>query len=195
VSGVTNEKEIPCISSEKSPGMEPPFQVSGTVFVESNTLFPDDSRRALYLTVRPDFNRGNAFSQKIPAILSKRIHPIPKTPNFAVESGMSAAGIKFSIDEVNDATENFLQFKTIFCNGPSPRMVSSTLSVPLVISARLDSDGVAATRDADDLVGKTTCTYRTSESKDTSTADGGCENTAIVLTGRGFGGKLITSRH
>lgn len=52
----------------------------------------------------------------------------------------------------------------------------------LVVSARLDADGVAATRDADDLVGRAAVDL--------------CEARlpAVTLAGRGFGGRLVTQR-
>ena len=51
----------------------------------------------------------------------------------------------------------------------------------LTVSARLDTDGVAATRGPDDLVGR--ATFRRGGSK-----------MAIDLQGRGFGGRLVTSK-
>jgi hypothetical protein len=56
---------------------------------------------------------------------------------------------------------------------------------PIVVSARLDADGVAATRNAEDLVGKSIAT------KDDGGVWKGCE---IELTDRGVGGKFITKK-
>ena len=55
----------------------------------------------------------------------------------------------------------------------------------LVVSARLDMDGVAATRSPDDLVGRTTITVGPAQQTN---------DIAIALTGRGAFGKFATGR-
>ena len=55
----------------------------------------------------------------------------------------------------------------------------------LIVSARLDTDGVAASRDPTDLVGRSSF----QRSKSTSGRVVGLE-----LQGRGIGGKLVTSK-
>ena len=54
----------------------------------------------------------------------------------------------------------------------------------LIISARLDSDGIANTRSPDDLVGQGKSTFQ----------NGQWSDVAITLQGRGIGGKLITTK-
>ena len=55
----------------------------------------------------------------------------------------------------------------------------------LIVSARWDSDGVAATRDPEDLVGRGVW-------KHNGGTGGGGNNVEIILTGRGAFGKLVT---
>mmetsp|Transcript_23300 Transcript_23300/g.22458 ORF Transcript_23300/g.22458 Transcript_23300/m.22458 type:complete len:105 (+) Transcript_23300:298-612(+) len=57
---------------------------------------------------------------------------------------------------------------------------------PIVVSARLDADGIAATRNSEDLVGKTI-----TKKDELSGEWRGC---SIELQDRGFGGKLITKQ-
>ena len=72
-------------------------------------------------------------------------------------------------------------------------------SKTLVLSARLDTDGVAATRDATDLVGKATAELRTDATGHgvaSHTVDRSSKylNTKINLVDRGIGGKLVTRK-
>lgn len=70
-----------------------------------------------------------------------------------------------------------------------------------VVSARLDSDGVAATRDPEDLVGRALM-KKTKLSKAvpaTAASPGDQASTevpqvTVPLQGRGFGGKLVTGK-
>ena len=61
---------------------------------------------------------------------------------------------------------------------------SQWTQLPLTISVRYDSDGVAATRDSTDLVGKGT----------SNNNKGVWSGTDIELTDRGYGGKLVTNK-
>jgi hypothetical protein len=63
----------------------------------------------------------------------------------------------------------------------------------LVLSARLDTDGVAATRDPTDLVGRALCALPTS-SRSQANAQDSPPRCVLDLGGRGFGGKFITTR-
>lgn len=56
----------------------------------------------------------------------------------------------------------------------------------LVVSARWDTDGIAATRDTTDLVGR-----GLAQSKVVRASDGGV---IVPLQGRGFTGKLVTGK-
>jgi hypothetical protein len=67
---------------------------------------------------------------------------------------------------------------------PGAPPLSSWEKVGLLVSGRLDSDGVAATRSPDDLVGRAAVGGR------------GAQRPAsqLSLRGRGFGGRLVTQR-
>lgn len=58
-------------------------------------------------------------------------------------------------------------------------------SLSLVVSGRLDSDGVAATRDTEDLVGRGLAT---------KLAGDGWQSAIVMLQGRGLAGRLLTQR-
>ena len=64
----------------------------------------------------------------------------------------------------------------------------------LLLSARLDWDGDASTRNAEDLVGRTT--LRPTARRDGSGSDlkASWEAAALQLQGRGFAGRLLTQR-
>ncbi len=60
----------------------------------------------------------------------------------------------------------------------------------LVVSARLDSDGVASTRDPEDLVGRGVSTRPLDRANDDATV----ANVSIELRGRGMFGKSVTAK-
>lgn len=62
----------------------------------------------------------------------------------------------------------------------------------LSVSARFDVDGVAATRDEGDLVGRVSVRRRKSEGEAGDNAS--WSDAAVALGGRGFGGRLVTRR-
>jgi hypothetical protein len=62
----------------------------------------------------------------------------------------------------------------------------------LIVSARLDSDGVAATRDPNDLVGRSV--YKQKKRSSGSGTDANEEMVTIELQGRGVGGKFVTGK-
>ena len=59
-------------------------------------------------------------------------------------------------------------------------------SLSLVVSGRMDSDGVAATRDAEDLVGRGLAAKLAGAA--------GWQNAVVILQGRGLAGRLLTKR-
>jgi hypothetical protein len=66
-----------------------------------------------------------------------------------------------------------------------------------VISARLDSDGVAATRDSEDLVGRAVLKQPPPATATPNAAGEGAApwpQVTVPLQGRGFGGKLVTAK-
>ena len=136
------------------------------VTVESGVEVPINDKAALYLTARQDVGivKAQILNAKPPPILSSRI-PISGSTQFPKEVVLSAT---------NDLTEEGAALLKEWQSGRTP----------LVISARLDVDGVAATRDPEDLVGKGTV----------KKVDGIWGTTDIALGGRGIGGKFVTGK-
>lgn len=64
----------------------------------------------------------------------------------------------------------------------------------LILSARLDSDGQAATREPTDLVGRAVCAPLRAGREGEGPAAQAVPRCSVQLVGRGIGGKLITSR-
>lgn len=117
--------------------------------------------RALYVTVRQDkgvwSDRVRNF--KPPPVLSKRI-PNPTFP------------LAFTLDSDVDSTEEGAALAREWKAGRNP----------LLVAARLDADGVAATRSPDDLTGQATIELK----------EGAWGAIDMVLEGRGLTGKFIT---
>lgn len=63
-----------------------------------------------------------------------------------------------------------------------------------ILSARLDSDGQAATREPTDLVGRAVCAPLPAGREGEGPAAQAVPRCSVQLVGRGIGGKLITSR-
>lgn len=131
----------------------------GTVSLRSDAVVPSDlTAAALYITARPD--RPDNVPQAIldgsrgksPPVLIARLANIQKFP------------IDFSLTQADVSVEGDWWYQD-----------------DLVVSARLDSDGVAATRDPNDLVGRGF--FRRGEDK-----------VSVELQGRGITGKLITGK-
>jgi hypothetical protein len=136
------------------------------VTVANGVEVPKGDKAALYLTARQDVGivKAQILNAKPPPILSSRI-PVTSSTTFPKEIVLSAT---------NDLTEEGAALLSAWQSGRTP----------LVISARLDVDGVAATRDSDDLVGKGTV----------KKVDGSWESADISLGGRGIGGKFVTGK-
>lgn len=64
----------------------------------------------------------------------------------------------------------------------------------LILSARLDSDGQAATREPTDLVGRAVCAPLPAGREGEGPAAQAVPGCSVQLVGRGIGGKLVTSR-
>lgn len=142
-----------------------PNDIQCVLTVKNAALLPKGTDSAIYLTAREDVGIWTAQIKNVkpPPILSSRTAG-PFT--FPVEIALSAA---------NDMTPEGLEIAKQWQSGAKP----------IVISARLDTDGVAATRNAEDLVGKSI------SSKNGAGEWKGCQ---IELTDRGFGGKMITKK-
>ena len=136
--------------------------VRGRITVEGGE--PTSSSSALYITARPakaaDVPRAilDGSNGKPPPCLAARI-PLT-SDSFPYE---------FSLSDLDLTPEGA-------SSAESGRWFDG---IDLVVSARYDTDGVAATRDPTDLVGRAIARR---------------EPIVIQLKGRGFGGKLVTSK-
>ena len=153
----------PCFASDGVPF------VRGTVSLQPGTE-ATRTAGALYVTARPD------RPDNVPgAILSgTRGKPPP------VASARYTSPISFPFDfELGDADLTAEGAAVIEGSSSSARWWSGE---DLVVSARFDSDGVAATRDPGDLVGRGFSSGQPAE------------RIQVRLQGRGVGGRLITSK-
>ena len=187
----------PIPSSSTRPAPEGKVYVSGRATLQSPDLFDDvlaagtanDSRAALYVTARPsrpdsvpaavlDGSRGRP-----PPVLSAR-YPRPDFPfdfeltslDLTPEGAAASATTPTTMDDGRDG---------VWWAGED-----------LVVSARLDTDGVASTRDPTDLVGRGI--FRPPPATPTSTAAASAAAPATVvsieLRGRGMFGKSVTGK-
>ena len=142
-----------------------PNDIMCTLTVKKGATLPKGSDPAIYLTARQDVGIWTAQikNMKPPPILTSRA------------AGPFAFPTEILLSAKNDITPEGVEIINQWQSGKKP----------IVVSARLDADGVAATRNAEDLVGKAIA------SKDSSGAWKGCE---IQLTDRGVGGKLVTKK-
>jgi hypothetical protein len=145
------------------------YELSGSVRVAERSVVPSTDKRALYLTVRQDGGTWNdgVRNFKSPPVLSKRI---------AASDLGQGAPFTVTLDSTADATpEGIALGQDVWLSGKTP----------LLVTARLDSDGVAATRSEDDLVGQ--CKI---ERKDDMWG-----SIDIAVEGRGLAGKFITRQN
>ena len=137
--------------------------ISGIITLEDGVAAPETLSKALYITAKPDlgFINSNLLLRKFPAVMSKRI------PGENVKFPL-----QYSISEATDGTEDVALQR------------NKWVDLPITISVRYDTDGVAATRDSTDLVGK----GESERDKATDT----WQQSNIALSDRGLGGKLVT---
>mmetsp|Transcript_9562 Transcript_9562/g.14670 ORF Transcript_9562/g.14670 Transcript_9562/m.14670 type:complete len:228 (+) Transcript_9562:58-741(+) len=139
---------------------------SGIVEIQNGVTPPSEEDTALYITARPDRpdNVPKAILSgtrgKPPPIASARY----QNPIFPFE---------FSITDENLTEEGQSGEKVWWSNDN------------LIVSARLDKDGVAYTRDPEDLVGRALVNRKLAENSN---------DVLIQLQGRGIGGKLVTGK-
>lgn len=136
---------------------------SGTVTLSEGAIIQSDGgQSALYITARPDKSDDvpaailSGSNGKAPPIASAR-YPAPIFP------------FKFELTSDNLTEEGR--------DGGGTWWAKDNL----VVSVRFDVDGVASTRDADDLVGRSIFTRKREN-----------EPFKVELKGRGFGGRLVT---
>jgi hypothetical protein len=140
---------------------QPPAILRGSVALEDKVMAPSNGgKEALYLTAKetrtPVEIAGSAVK---PAVLSARFQ------------GPLSFPYSFELTE-NDLTAE------------GKARLSTFSSSEVVLSARYDVDGVAATRDPSDLVGKSTVKPDKS----------GFSDVNIQLTDRGAGGRFVTKK-
>lgn len=142
-----------------------PNDISCVVTIKNSATVPAGSSPAVYLTARQDVGIWTAQikNMKPPPVLTSRT------------AGPFEFPVEIVLTSPSDMTPEGQEIAQQWQSGKSP----------IVVSARLDSDGVAATRNAEDLVGKSI----TSKSENGEWA--GCR---IELTDRGVGGKFITKK-
>lgn len=141
-----------------------PVVISGTITLVEGVHAPESLEKALYITAKPDlgFINSQLLLRKFPAVMSKRI-PGEKV-NFPLQ---------YTISEKEDGTEDVNLQRTKW------------VGLPMIVSARYDTDGVAATRDETDLVGK---------GDSSRNEDDSWQKADIELSDRGVGGKLVTAK-
>lgn len=138
---------------------------TGTITLPKDLPAPESTTSALYVTVRPAPPEGAAG-----AMQAGKVAPLA--------SARFAAPLVFPFDfslTTSDLTAEYAE---------TPAAAYERLD--LLVSVRLDGDGVAATRGPDDLVGRGTLVKRgSSQSTEWKAA-------TIALTGRGLTGRLLT---
>lgn len=142
-----------------------PNDIMCTITMKKSATLPRGTDPAIYLTARQDVGIWTAQikNMKPPPILTSRA------------AGPFSFPTEILLSAKNDITPEGVEIINQWQSGKKP----------IVVSARLDADGVAATRNAEDLVGKAIA------SKDASGEWKGCQ---IELTDRGVGGKLVTKK-
>ena len=162
---------VPCLAATP----EPLF--SGTVTLQEGVSLPAEApAAALYVTAKPDRPDNvpaailDGTRGKPPPVVSAR-YPNPTFP-FA-----------FDVTEENLTPEGAAAGATSDAGGDRLWWAGEDL----VVSARFDTDGVAATRDPEDLVGRGIL-------KRGRNKGGSFQSVEIKLQGRGFGGKLVTGK-
>jgi hypothetical protein len=155
-----------------APGSALPLSPSGGE--EGGDIQPVSTQPALYITCRPDRVDNvpaailNGTRGKPPPVLSARF----ENPTFPFEFALSAKDVTLEGGAAED--ENKTSNRYWWNSEPS-----------LIVSARWDSDGVAATRSPEDLVGR-----GVSSKRDTA----GPYKVDFTLGGRGAFGKFATQK-
>lgn len=140
--------------------------LNGAIKITNGFSSPLGNEVALYVTVRPDVGvfQSAILNNKPPPVLTKRIEKISP----------SSFPYQFTISSDADSTPEGVASYAKWSSGKTP----------LLISARVDEDGYAATRGPNDLVGKGKSSY--------DKASASWSKASIELVGRGVAGKFIT---
>ena len=142
-----------------------PNDISCAVTIKNSATVPVGSSAAIYLTARQDVGIWTAQikNMKPPPVLTSRT------------AGPFEYPVQIVLTSASDMTAEGQEIAQEWQSGKTP----------IVVSARLDSDGVAATRNAEDLVGKSIARKND---------DGEWVGCHIEFTDRGVGGKFITKK-
>jgi hypothetical protein len=138
--------------------------LQGTVSIKDGVVPPSGEKVALYITARADPGVWVSAVRNIknPPVLATRITSIESFP------------YAFTITDEKSSTPEGINTAAQWKSG----------ALPLAVSARLDSDGVAATRSPEDLIGQGKAKF----------VNGNWEDVKITLEGRGVAGKFITEK-
>ncbi|KAL3795629.1 hypothetical protein HJC23_002036 [Cyclotella cryptica] len=168
----------------------------GLVTLKSGTEPTSSDSAALYITVKPETMNNSPkeivdlFGGRSPPVLSARI-PVSMRHDASHDSVLGRDRMtfpfQFQLTESDITAEGLLKGTNDEKYAPNPYWWSDN---NLIVSARLDSDGVAATRDPDDLVGRSVAFVPDRGTR----ALGYDAQVQITLQGRGIGGKFITTK-
>ena len=137
-----------------------PVLLKGTVSLRSDAVLPEDlSTAALYITARPD------RPDNVPQAILSGTRGKPPPVLIARLAHLSEFPVEFALTSADVSVEGDWWYQD-----------------DLIVSARLDSDGVAATRDPNDLVGRGLFRRGTDQV------------VQVELQGRGVTGKLLTGK-
>jgi hypothetical protein len=163
---------MPLMSGAVSPipalaiDVDPVVTMNGQIQLSSvNIAAPTGDKSALYITVREDVGVWTSAvrNMKPPPIMTKRMTNIKNFP------------VSVTLNSKDDMTQEGAASADEWMNSKRP----------LIISSRLDSDGVASTRSPEDLVGQGEAKYN---------GNNGWESFSVDLSGRGVAGKFITNQ-
>lgn len=158
--------------------------LKGVVTLKPGTQAITSTGSALYVTAKPETTINapkaiaEAFAGRPPPVLTAR---------YPISSGSSAFPFDFQFTESDITAEGLYED----ANAEKKANRCWWMNDNLVISARFDSDGVAATRDPDDLVGRSFSLVERKENDNTFRYNSKVE---IQLQGRGVGGRFITTK-
>ena len=158
--------------------------LKGVVTLKPGSQAVMSTGSALYVTAKPEttINAPKAIAE----MFAGRPPPV-LTARYPISSGSSAFPFDFQFTEADITAEGLYEDT----NAEKKANIYWWMNDNLVISARFDSDGVAATRDPDDLVGRS---FSLVERKDNDNTFRYSSDVEIQLQGRGVGGRFITTK-
>lgn len=183
IAAMIGSQTIPDISSA-SESEQQAIILKGVVTLKPGSEPSISESSALYITAKPETTMN--APKKIQELFAGRPPPV-LTARFPITSGRDAFPFIFQLTESDvtaegayiDGNEEMKAIKYWWTNDN------------LVVSARFDSDGIAATRDPDDLVGRS---FSFVGDKGDGRPFRYDKDVEIQLQGRGIGGKFITTK-